>query len=149
MGEKKNSYSLAFSEIATKFSLMLGTPVFKLPWIANYGCFLHLIYGLVLASSPIYHTGDVCESEWSGQAYVRSSKPLNTFSLGHGARWGSSHVVDVAGWSVFSLLLPAQFSSDFLIFQLCNRDSSFSPGIKFPRYIFVVSFQQEVSWERE
>lgn len=24
---------------------MLGTPVFKLPWIANYGCFLHLIYG--------------------------------------------------------------------------------------------------------
>lgn len=63
----KSNCSLAFSEIATKFSLTLGTPVFKLPWIVNFGCFFHLTSGLILASSPLYHPGDVCYQSEGGR----------------------------------------------------------------------------------
>jgi len=49
---KKSIYFLTSSEIVIHFSLILGTPVFKLLWIANFGCFLQLLYGLSLPLAP-------------------------------------------------------------------------------------------------
>lgn len=113
----KEHYSLAFSQIAMIFFLILRTPGFKLLWIVSFGWLLGLVYSLSLPLAPLtIQEMFVCHSEGGGHMWgvVNSSKPYQRRS-----RWGFLLWVEVVDWSVLSLLSPAQFSSDFLLFQLC------------------------------